>query len=82
MVPDVRGTDYFDFRIVLYLTVLWRARNRKEPIARPSAPPMDNEAFRPRANPLTREQRRMIMNNMSAWIAIPVNGPVFNMLAT
>jgi branched-chain amino acid transport system permease protein len=28
MVPDIRGTNYFDFGIVLYLTVLWRARKR------------------------------------------------------
>jgi branched-chain amino acid transport system permease protein len=28
MVPDIRGTNYFDFGIVLYLTVLWRARRR------------------------------------------------------
>ncbi|HUH96892.1 MAG TPA: hypothetical protein VLZ89_06010 [Anaerolineales bacterium] len=26
MVPNVRGTNFFDFGIVLYLTVLWRAR--------------------------------------------------------
>jgi branched-chain amino acid transport system permease protein len=28
MVPDIRGTNYFDFGIVLYLTVLWRARRK------------------------------------------------------
>ncbi|HVN15380.1 MAG TPA: ABC transporter permease, partial [Anaerolineales bacterium] len=29
MVPNIRGTNYFDFGIVLYLTVLWRARGKK-----------------------------------------------------
>lgn len=29
MVPDIRGTNFFNFGIALYLTVLWRARNRK-----------------------------------------------------
>ena len=28
MVPDLRGTNFFDFGIVLYLTVLWRARRK------------------------------------------------------
>ena len=28
MVPDIRGTNFFDFGIVLYLTVLWRARKK------------------------------------------------------
>ncbi|MGA7193018.1 MAG: ABC transporter permease [Anaerolineales bacterium] len=28
MVPNLRGTNYFDFGIVLYLTVLWRARKK------------------------------------------------------
>jgi branched-chain amino acid transport system permease protein len=28
MVPDIRGTNFFDFGIVLYLTVLWRARRK------------------------------------------------------
>lgn len=31
MVPDIRGTNFFDFGIALYLTVLWRARTRKPP---------------------------------------------------
>ena len=28
MVPNIRGTNFFDFGIVLYLTVLWRARRK------------------------------------------------------
>jgi ABC-type branched-subunit amino acid transport system permease subunit len=28
MVPDIRGTNFFNFGIALYLTVLWRARRR------------------------------------------------------
>jgi ABC-type branched-subunit amino acid transport system permease subunit len=28
MVPDIRGTNFFNFGIALYLTVLWRARTR------------------------------------------------------
>ncbi|HEY9152536.1 MAG TPA: hypothetical protein VIN60_06590, partial [Anaerolineales bacterium] len=28
MVPNLRGTSFFDFGIVLYLTVLWRARRK------------------------------------------------------
>jgi hypothetical protein len=28
MVPDIRGTNFFNFGIVLYLTVLWRAREK------------------------------------------------------
>ncbi len=28
MVPNIRGTNFFDFGIALYLTVLWRARKR------------------------------------------------------
>lgn len=28
MVPDIRGTNFFNFGIALYLTVLWRARKR------------------------------------------------------
>ena len=28
MVPDIRGTNFFNFGIVLYLTVLWRARKK------------------------------------------------------
>ena len=28
MVPDLRGTNFFDFGIALYLTVLWRARRK------------------------------------------------------
>ncbi len=31
MVPDIRGTNFFNFGIALYLTVLWRARARKGP---------------------------------------------------
>jgi len=27
-VPDIRGTNFFDFGLALYLTVLWRARKR------------------------------------------------------
>ena len=27
-VPDIRGTNFFDFGIALYLTVLWRARKK------------------------------------------------------
>ena len=37
MVPDIRGTNFFNFGIALYLTVLWRARARKPP--RAPAPP-------------------------------------------
>jgi ABC-type branched-subunit amino acid transport system permease subunit len=29
MVPDIRGTNFFNFGIALYLTVLWRARSHK-----------------------------------------------------
>ncbi len=29
MVPNIRGTNFFDFGIVLYLTVIWRAGRRK-----------------------------------------------------
>lgn len=29
MVPDIRGTNFFNFGIALYLTVLWRARKRR-----------------------------------------------------
>lgn len=28
MVPDIRGTNFFNFGIALYLTVLWRARRK------------------------------------------------------
>ena len=28
MVPNLRGTNFFDFGIVLYLTVLWRSRRK------------------------------------------------------
>jgi len=28
LVPNIRGTNFFDFGIVLYLTVLWRARRK------------------------------------------------------
>ena len=28
MVPDIRGTNFFNFGIALYLTVLWRARKK------------------------------------------------------
>src|SRR5271157_3543378 len=28
MVPDIRGTNFFNFGIVLYLTILWRARKK------------------------------------------------------
>jgi branched-chain amino acid transport system permease protein len=28
MVPDIRGTNFFNFGIALYLTVLWRARQK------------------------------------------------------
>ncbi len=28
MVPDIRGANFFDFGIALYLTVLWRARKK------------------------------------------------------
>ena len=39
MVPDIRGTNFFNFGIALYLTVLWRARRRKAPPASvPSSP--------------------------------------------
>jgi ABC-type branched-subunit amino acid transport system permease subunit len=29
MVPDIRGTNFFNFGIALYLTVLWRARKKR-----------------------------------------------------
>jgi ABC-type branched-subunit amino acid transport system permease subunit len=38
MVPDIRGTNFFNFGIALYLTVLWRARQRK-PVSTPSSAP-------------------------------------------
>ncbi len=31
MVPDIRGTNFFNFGIALYLTVLWRARQKRLP---------------------------------------------------
>ncbi|HEX8991434.1 MAG TPA: ABC transporter permease [Anaerolineales bacterium] len=38
MVPDIRGTNFFDFGIALYLTVLWRARSRNPaPVEAPDA---------------------------------------------
>ncbi len=45
MVPDIRGTNFFDFGIALYLTVLWRARSRKPaPEPEPAARPPDEQA--------------------------------------
>jgi ABC-type branched-subunit amino acid transport system permease subunit len=40
MVPDIRGTNFFNFGIALYLTVLWRARRRK-PAREPAPAPPD-----------------------------------------
>ena len=39
MVPDIRGTNFFNFGIALYLTVLWRARDRKPPRESAAGPP-------------------------------------------
>jgi branched-chain amino acid transport system permease protein len=36
MVPDIRGTNFFNFGIALYLTVLWRARQRRPATAKSS----------------------------------------------
>ncbi len=47
MVPDIRGTNFFNFGIALYLTVLWRARNRKQPSANSADPPGGQVAFKP-----------------------------------
>ncbi len=47
MVPDIRGTNFFNFGIALYLTVLWRARNRKEPNPNRADPPGGQVAFKP-----------------------------------
>ncbi len=55
MVPNIRGTNYFDFGIVLYLTVLWRARNRKASAPRAETPPEVGQAVKPRAVPSPRE---------------------------
>jgi ABC-type branched-subunit amino acid transport system permease subunit len=33
MVPNIRGTNFFNFGIALYLTVLWRARKGKSNIS-------------------------------------------------
>ena len=47
MVPDIRGTNFFNFGIALYLTVLWRARRRK--VREPAAPgsPGGNVSLQP-----------------------------------
>ncbi len=42
MVPDIRGTNFFNFGIALYLTVLWRARARRRPPG-PSPDPSGGE---------------------------------------
>ncbi len=55
MVPDIRGTNYFDFGIVLDLTVLWRARNRKATEARVETPPSVDKTITPQAVPSPRE---------------------------
>ncbi len=48
MVPNIRGTNYFDFGIVLYLTVLWRARNKKAAESHAETPPKADETVKPR----------------------------------
>ena len=47
MVPDIRGTNFFDFGIALYLTVLWRARRRKEPTPQAPTPPDEDKLIKP-----------------------------------
>ena len=39
MVPDIRGTNFFNFGIALYLTVLWRARQKRAPRPKPADTP-------------------------------------------
>ncbi len=56
MVPDIRGTNFFDFGIALYLTVLWRARGRKEPAPRSSTPPKGDQISEPHV-PLASHER-------------------------
>ncbi|HTP00962.1 MAG TPA: hypothetical protein VMJ64_06275 [Anaerolineales bacterium] len=46
MVPDIRGTNFFNFGIALYLTVLWRARARMSPAGRPPLRPGGEPAVR------------------------------------
>ncbi len=49
MVPDIRGTNFFNFGIALYLTVLWRARQRKPPPTEAApAPPGGQVALEPK----------------------------------
>ena len=47
MVPDIRGTNFFNFGIALYLTVLWRARTRKPGQAGPSGAAGGKMTFKP-----------------------------------
>ena len=47
MVPDIRGTNFFNFGIALYLTVLWRARERKPRPERSSGPPGTELTLKP-----------------------------------
>ena len=46
MVPDIRGTNFFNFGIALYLTVLWRARQRKPPVPGSAGSPGGKVAFK------------------------------------
>jgi branched-chain amino acid transport system permease protein len=55
MVPDLRGTNFFDFGIVLYLTVLWRARDKKTSAPRAETPPRVDETIKPQVAPSPRE---------------------------
>jgi branched-chain amino acid transport system permease protein len=48
MVPDIRGTNFFNFGIALYLTVLWRARQHKTPRTPAPSPPDETVKVKPR----------------------------------
>jgi branched-chain amino acid transport system permease protein len=47
MVPDIRGTNFFNFGIALYLTVLWRARRSKPAAEASPAPRSQRPSVRP-----------------------------------
>ncbi len=51
MVPDIRGTNFFNFGIALYLTVLWRARNRRS--SPRSAPVSPGGELKPEPRPVS-----------------------------
>ncbi len=53
MVPDIRGTNFFNFGIALYLTVLWRARQKKLRPAQPADTPAGQVPIEPQVKEST-----------------------------